>query len=309
MSEGSESTAKKDLPETQGKVKALKEQLAALHLKKEEAFQKKEAISTKIKTLLGSVKTSKSARDSLTSTVHEEKRKRRELNAQIRKKIEAIKELNKNLPKKEEVPASRGSYDPRDRRGKKDSPGFLKKKIEELETAIETGAISFTKEKQYMKEIKVMKKELEGLKETSQIWKDRRALSKEIDALKKEANALHKGIRQRADTSQEKHEALVSVSKNLDTLRKQEKEAYESFLVLKKEYLALNGELKSILGDVQIAQHKVKAKKEAKQKKRDEQMKKDLEERKLEVTEKLKKGAGVKLTMEDLLAFQSDKKD
>ena len=306
MSEGSESTAKSGLPETQDKVKALKEQLAALHLKKEEAFQKKEAISTKIKTLLGSVKTSKSARDSLTSTVHEEKKKRRELNAQIRKKIEAIKELNKNLPKKEEVSNSR---DPRDRRGRKDSPGFLKKKIEELETAIETGAISFTKEKQYMKEIKVMKKELEGLKETSQIWKDRRALSKEIDALKKEANALHKGIRERADTSQEKHEALVSVSKDLDTLRKQEKEAYEAFLVLKKEYLTLNGELKSLVGDVQIARHKVKAKKEAKQKKRDEQMKKDLEERKKEVTEKLKKGSGVKLTMEDLLAFQSDKKE
>lgn len=285
------------LNECKNTVKQLRDQLISLDDKKRAAFLKKEAVSQKIRALIGEVKNARSERDKLTHLVKDSKVRRGGLNDEIRTKIEEAKKLNKE---KNELIRKHNLAD---------DPSRLKKEIEELDYKIETEAPSPAEEKQLMKIIKEKKKIYEQAKGVSTIFEKIHALSAEIDKLKHKSDETHKKIQGRAAISQEKHQEMIETVKGLDDLRAQEKEAGEKYFSIKKEFDTVNEQLQTKLMDLGQLQGQVGAvkKEEYHQHKKIEQVRKTnehatLAQKKREIEQKFKQKK--KLTTEDIIALQ-----
>jgi phosphoserine phosphatase len=110
-----------------------------------------------------------------------------------------------------------------------------------------------------------------------------------------------------AKKSQEKHEALIAASKEIEDLKKEEEEAFKNFIDYKKKFNETNDQLKSMLRELKELSEKAGAEKEEYREKSDKKKKESLEQKKLSVEEKIKKG--MKLTTEDLIAFQGMSSD
>ncbi|MBI4448718.1 hypothetical protein HY641_01670 [Candidatus Woesearchaeota archaeon] len=277
-------------------IASFRAELQKLHDEKETLFAKREKVSLRIRSLIASIKGQKSERNILTDSVKLAKEERDRLNALIREKITELKKLRAAMPPR---PASNAGG----RERKDNSPGFMRKQIDEMEQKIEHGLVSFEKEKELMKKIKDFKKKLEGARSAQGGWERIRALSKEVDELKKQADAHHKVIQDAAKDSQQKHEEVLTVSKEIDELKIEEKKLHEEFLAKKAEYMALADKVKGIVGAVP-EERKEKAKEKKKHRESDEAaVKRSLARRREEVETKLSKGE--KLTTEDLLILQS----
>ena len=116
----------------------LRKELNSIDDKKESLFNEKNKVSGEIRKLIGTVKSSRAERDRLTKEVRELKEKRAKLSDEIKKKIGEAKKLNSE---KDKV---------RKKQSIKADPYKLKKEIEEMESMIETEAMSFQKEQQLM---------------------------------------------------------------------------------------------------------------------------------------------------------------
>jgi uncharacterized coiled-coil DUF342 family protein len=271
-------------------VSELRDKLNALSDKKEAAFGKKNKVSGQIKEQVDDVKGSKSERDRLTKLVKESKKRRGDLNTEMRNKIEEIKKLN--AQKKEIMQKHNIQGD----------PSRLKKEIEELDYTLETEVLSPTEEKKLTKLIKGKKKVFNEAKDLSTIFDRVHELSKEIDKLKYKCDETHRKIQTRASTSQEKHQSIVETSKDIDELRKKEKEEFQKALAIKRDFNQVNEELKvklKLLADLRM---RVGSVKKAKAKKRQTQEKRELSERKKAAEEKF--ATKKKLTTEDLIAMR-----
>jgi uncharacterized coiled-coil DUF342 family protein len=278
---------KKDVQELKGKV-------ALANRKKEQAFKKKQEVSKKIGERISELLGSKKERNSLTGEVQKLKQERDKLNKQIREKVQEIKKMN------EEHKDVVGQFD------KKNNPAALEKQIEQMEYKLETQPMSFDAEQKLNKKIKELKKQFAGVKDTAIVLTDLREKSKEIDRLKREANKYHRQVQEHAQNSQNKHESLISESKEIDDMKKEEDTLYKAFLEEKTAYLEINNQLKEKVAALQkikesLNQRNVKLKEDQKK----EEMK-SLKERAAEAEEKVKKKQ--KLTTEDLLAMQGIKK-
>jgi uncharacterized coiled-coil DUF342 family protein len=270
-------------------IQDLKKKLDELNAEKEKWFSQRESYSKQIKTDIGKIKSSATTRNTLTTSVKEQKTKRRELNQKITEKIKQVKELQEK---------QKGNTEKRERGM---SPEILKKRMAGLEKRIETEGLTFEKE------IKGLKKQYDAAKKEQGNWGTIKQLSKEISELKKEADSAHKKVQQKASTSQEEHETLIKTSRNIDDLKKKEREAHTKFIELKKEFTLYNDQLKALLPEVKRDQHKKEQKNKQKKAKKKAENKKTLQEKAEIVEEKIKSGKRVKLTMDDLLAFQAKK--
>jgi len=279
--------AKRDVQELKGKV-------ANANKKKEAAFRKKQDVGKAIGEKIGGLSGNRTERNAITTEVRELKKKRDELNQQIREKVTEIKKLT--AENKEPLP----KFD------RKTSPGFLQKQIEELEFKLETQPMGFESEQKVNKKIKELKKQLDESKSQSASFEQIHSLSREIDRMKREANKYHKQVQDHAQKSQTKHESLVTESKEIDDLRKQEEGQYQEFQELKKVYLDLSQQLKDKTIEMQtykdvLNKQNVRLKEDQKQ----EELK-TLQERANEAEEKVR--TRKKLTTEDILALQGLKK-
>lgn len=276
-------------------VQDLRSQLESLTAEKEKWFQLRQEYGQQIRSEIERIKGSMKQRNELTAAVQEEKKKRDELNKTISEKIKVVKDIKP--PEKEKgTDAFR-------------NPDELRRQIVGMEKKIETEGLSFDKEKQLMKQINSLRKQYDEAKKKQEEYFKSRGLSKEIIDLKKQANEVHKHVQEQAKESQKQHEVVVAESKKITDLKKKEKEAMEKFLDLKKQC----NELFAVLKQEQAvyAEHKkVKHKEyEHREKSRKEHEKKTLQEKVRSVEEKIKKGGKVKLTMEDLIAFQGLKEN
>ncbi len=275
-------------------VQELKAKVAAANKKKEAAFRKKQEVGKQIAEKIGEITGSRSERNAITGEVRELKRQRDTLNQQIREKVAEIKTL------------TAANQDVMDRFDRKNNPVALQKMIEALEFKLETQPMGFEAEQKLTKKIKDLKKQFNEVKGKAAVFEQLRERSKEIDALKREANKYHRQVQEHAQSSQSKHEALLSESKEIDGYKKQEEERYQEFLVLKKAYVDLNQQLKDRVAELQaikdvLNKQNVKIKEEQK-----EEELKTLKERAQEAEEKVR--TRKKLTTEDLLALQGLKK-
>ncbi|MFT4312551.1 MAG: hypothetical protein ACMXYF_04970 [Candidatus Woesearchaeota archaeon] len=249
-------------------------QTDTLKQNKETWFQKQREVSEKIVQAINKIKEHKEQRDQLTQFVQDKKDQRNTINEQIKEVITQLKDIKpQSQSQVKKVTLPKGM-----------SFGKLKKEAEQLERAIETAGVSFDKEKQMMKKLKEKKKLLDESKNSYDSARMTGKLGKKLRLLKKESDAIHHEIQDAAKRSQEEHEALLQLAQEVDTLRKDEKIAKESYLKIKKQ-----------LGE---STHIPKPRKMENQ-----QMTKRLETQKVEVAEKIKTKR--KLTTEDLLVFQT----
>jgi uncharacterized coiled-coil DUF342 family protein len=271
-------------------VQDLKIKVAAANKKKEITFQKKQELSKEIGEKIGGLLGSKKERNTITGEVRELKKERDRLNKEIREKVDEIKKLS------EEHKDVLAKFD------YKNSPDALLHQIELLEFKMETQPMSFDAEQKLTKKVKELKKEYNLVKETTGAITDIRERSKEIDRLKREANKFHRQVQEHAQHSQEKHEVLVTESKEIDDLKKKEEELYSEFLVEKNAYNDVSQQLKEKLAELQaikdgLNKQNVRLKEDQKK----EEMK-TLKDRAKEAEQKVKDRK--KLTTEDILALQ-----
>jgi phosphoserine phosphatase len=271
-------------------VDSLRAELNSLNDKKEALFKNKDVISKSIIEHIRNIKSSRKSRDDITGWVKEAKEKRRQLNDEIKTKIDEIKSVNK---KKSDLISKHNI---------KEDPSNIKAEIEKLEYKIETECLPYKKEQELMKLIKEKRKAYESSKQISTIFESAHELSKEIDKIKSKADDIHKRIQSKAKTSQEEHEELITNSKEIDELRKKEKEAMDKFIEAKNKFIEVNDKLKAKLMEMNEIRGQIGEVKEEEKKEQQTDNRKRLSDLQRAVEEKMKKGG--KLTTEDLIIMQ-----
>lgn len=292
-------TDKKELSkkkaELQKEISALRANLNDANDKKEKAYSEKSKVSTKIRSLISQIKSSRSSRDTITDDVKAQKRDRRKLNEQIRKKIEEIKKLN--VKRREMQTLNQG------RRGPPITPERIKREIVALDLRVETEALAFKDEKKIMAKIKDLKRQFVKIGGgESGDSSNYRELSQEIDELRKKADAIHAKIQEQAGSSQEQHESMLGISKEIDEFRKAEKIKTEAFVKLKADFNGVNEDLKRKLLLFRDVQKALGEQVIVEQKEQTRKVAKTLRQKAKEVEAKLARGE--KLTTEDLILMQ-----
>ncbi len=255
---------------------------SVLHEHKEKAYQELHELSRQIGAAIRELKERRDKRNELTKHAQEQKQLRKDLSKVIKEKIAEVKVLR----------AKRGDKpvrvaDPRDRG---DSPAKIKMEIQRIEHKLETSAMEFTEEQKLTKILKEKKAQLAKMGGENELDHTIRALSKEIDKLKKESDVAHEAVTTSARQSQEEHERILALSKQIEDWKARDAQLQEQYGKLKEQIHAKSDVLPT------------KKPKKQQPSAEDEQV---LKEKAAEVELKVKEGR--KLTTEDLLAFQARK--
>lgn len=276
----------------------LKGKLDILFKDKEQAYRTLKSCTDKIISRTQKINEIKSERDAFTKEVKVLKKKRTELHKTVKdKSVQHQKSQDQNITESKPKSYQKPSYGRKNsREDRPKTPSFLKKQIEIIETKIETEVMPFTKEQQLKKQIKEIKRELLQLKEASQATVNLAQSSKELQGVKSDAQSIHKEVQEAAQKSQEKHENLTTLVKEIRELRSEKKKTSTVYGTKKKEYEEIKKQL-----DV-IAQKKKDMSKEMGMNKKQSFASK-VKEKTREVEEKIK--LGKKLSTEDLLAMQA----
>jgi len=273
-------------------IRDLKNSLNTLNKEKESWFEKKSQLSGSIKNNLTLLKDAREKRDALTNEVKALKAQREGANKTIKDDIATFKSLA--VEKKKRIDKSN-----------KKGPGQLKQEIAHLETRLETDVMSFEKEKELTKQVKLLKKELGEHQEIDQFFDASKKVNVHIKEAKHHSEDIHKQIQSKAAESQRLHEALITASKELDALKPRLKEAIAKCDDFKKQFKDANDQLKTKLKDMFELREKLghfSLADEERKRMSDAQL---LAQKGQEVEEKIKQRK--KLTTEDLLLFQAKK--
>ena len=253
-------------------------------------FNKKKETGQSIRELLQQVKRLREERDKLTIEVKEHKIERARQQEVVRARIESAKELQK---KRDDVQKKHGI------RG---NPAQFKHEIEKIEYRIQTEGMSFANEQKLMKNIKELQKKVEEAAVVSDVWEQTHAVEKEINELKKKSDEAHKIVQKKADESQKKHEEMITLLKEVDELRKNEKKMNFDIDEMKKKYEDVKKKLEEELLKLSEMGKKVGEFQSEGKRKKNEEFEQQLASKSQSVEEKLKRGE--KLTTQDLLAWQ-----
>ncbi|HII30161.1 hypothetical protein AUJ69_02200 [Candidatus Woesearchaeota archaeon CG1_02_47_18] len=289
MSDNTQGDLYKELDEQKGEVLALRSRLNELDEQKEGWFEKREALSREINSLIRQVRELKKRRDAFTAEVKELKKRRTELNSSIKEKAGDIKKVR---AERDELIKKLGL---------KKTPSQLRQDVKRLEEQVEI-EVDFNKEQRIMKIIKQKKRQVSEAEKVSDVWERAGRLSAEVRKLRDEAEGVHQTIQRKAAESQRLHEQLIAKSKEIDELKKKEEDAYTKFSELKNEFMNVNDQLKSKL--VKVKDVKLRIDSAASKKKAEKQAaeKKLIDEKERTVEEKIRRGT--KLTTDDILIFQ-----
>ena len=278
-----------ELNSVKSEVRDLRGKLNSLDRKKEELYREKRKISSDIHSRIRVAKDSKDKRNNLTEAVKSNKHSKEELEAKIKVLDEEIKTLKDD---KNKLLQKIGVEDPM----------MLKRNIKSLEFKIETEGLTFEKEKEMMKVLSKMKKQLESSKVINEVEQKISSKFRELREYREIMDMTKKIVQVSAKESQKHHVELIESSKEIDDLKKKE-DTFESEAVkYKTEISALNDELNAKLNRMDelkkvLNENNVKLREDVEKSNYEILKHKDHE-----VQEKIK--SGKKLTTEDLLILQ-----
>jgi len=276
-------------------IKNLKDELNKVHTEKEKWFQEKEELKKKILETISRIKSFKTDNKTLTEKAQQLKDERDFHNAKVRELITSFKELSKESKTKLKA------------LGIKADPARILQHIEHLEQKIETEAISFTKEKQVMEEIKKLRKQLDQAGTAQALTLQITTLSKAIDEEKQKAQEAHDVYKAFLKDYKKDTKELISLSKQVGAFKKKQEEAFQLFLDFKKKFEELNSKLKDQLVSFKertFQKQKSHAKPQGSSLPHEEKL---LKEKAKEIEEKIKDKK--KLTTQDLIAYQAQKEE
>jgi uncharacterized coiled-coil DUF342 family protein len=289
-----EEVRKKTVAELEVKKKeldTLKAKLSELNAQKEAWFEKKKRATKEISEIVRSIRDAKGKRNTFTKQVKDSKQRRQELNKLLNDKMNELKKLQQE---KKEVTK---------RLGIRVDPSKIQQEIEQLEFKIETEALPFNIEQQIMRKIAEKKKFLEQAREVSDVFENVHKIGKELDRIRKKADDTHRKVQTKAEASQQFHEELIESSNEIKDLRAKEEDALKKFVEAKTVYNKQNDLVKNKLKEMSELRGKLDGIEFEKKKKKKKAEEKKIIEQEKTVEEKIKKG--LKLTTDDLLAFQA----
>lgn len=269
---------KKELDSVAGKLRTLGAQ-------KEIWYKKATELKKLLKEQISKIKILKSKKDVSNEKVKEYKEERDKYNNKVKELIKQIRELN---TEKRELTKKYGI---------KFDPSILKSKIEQLEMRIQTEAPSFEREKKIMGEIKKLKNLYNESGAVKEVVDKINNLSKDIDDAREKGEDYHKKLKEHFKESKD-YKEFIELSQQIDELKRQQENAFNTFKLLKKEY----DELSRRAGVARQEKIKKKAIHEEKKKQAEEKL---IDEKVKQVEEKLK--IEKKLTTADLIAYQGKK--
>ena len=214
-----------------GEIVQLRSQLTVLNRQKENLFSSRHQVSVEIRKHIGEIKQEKHQRDSLTQEVKLSKTEREAVNKKIK---DLVAELTKLHDEKQALIIKLKLQE---------DPSEIRLQMKKLEHLIETGGISFEKEKEFMTRIKKMKKKYDEAKEITVFDDKARTIKKELDTLRSLSDSAHHSVQETAQKSQKFHEEMMSVSKEIDSFRKKEDELTKQYEAIKAQMAPLGEEL------------------------------------------------------------------
>jgi len=267
-------------------IQGLKRTLNDLNVQKEEWFSTKEGLSKEIRNLIKSVRSIKISKDKSNETIQKLKQQRNKYNKQTQDLISKFKILNNKKTKI--LKLEKIDFD----------PSKLLENIGQLETTIETEALSFQKEQQLMKRIRELKKKMKDSEGVQHLFKDLKKLSNHIDESKSKSEEFHRKIQEEYKKNKSGHSEFIEITRQIHDLNKKQEVAFKRFIDSKNQFSKINTLLKEKLREAGTF---IKDQKITKQK----NDKFILEKKAKEVESKIKKKK--KLTTEDILILQRNK--
>ena len=284
-------TTKDRLATLRGEVADIRKELNAQNEEKEKHFEEARAIDRQISELIARARETRNARDELTRQVKEAKKARDEYNLGLKAGISEAKVLQGRLQGMDkEMPLS--------------AMARTLKQIERLEYVIETEALSFEKEQKLMKQIKEKKHLSDELKAVREVFREMREANRKIREAKKESQKKHNEMQEKAGQSQNNHEAVIALNREIDELKKRKAEVFARFQQEKGKFIGINARLEEKLNELNNEARKLESQRKSIRDHRVAAEREKVEELKKGVEEKLR--SKKKLTRQDLLIFQQD---
>lgn len=280
------------MKELKENIRQLRSEIEVLNKEKEAWMAKKNSFKQEILKHIGAVKELRNERNTLTTEVKlskEERGKAGERIPELTAKLKELKDTRDALSKKNGL--------------RKNAMG-VKREIERMQHRMETMPMSFTAEKNLMKQIKDKQKMLAGAEEIFKLSRQIKETYKLLDAYRAAHDEQHSTVKEKAKGSQEKHETMLAESAKIDDLRKKEQEAFDKFKEFKTQYKDKSAVLSEHIKQLNDLYKELGIKEEEKQRHKTVAQKKSLAQRRKEVEERMTRGE--KLTTEDLLVLQSD---
>src|SRR3989344_3208219 len=210
-------------------ISELKKKVNSLNEEKEKLYREQTELRKRTREEVDSIKLLKSETDEYNTETTELRNKRDSENKRVRSLIEKIKEL------REKKKLILKKYDIKD-------PERVHKKIEELESKIETEALSPSQEKKLMKEINTLKNIFGKDSELERVMKEIKEVSKMLDESKAKGDECHNKLQEIRKKGG--YKGFKKISKTITELRKKEKEKTDSLNVIKLHELAKEVEAK-----------------------------------------------------------------
>ncbi|MFA6049573.1 MAG: hypothetical protein WC792_06540, partial [Candidatus Micrarchaeia archaeon] len=277
----------------------IEQKAEALHGKVVETAQHARQLSSanketmnEFRSVLDKLKAEKTARDELTQQVRSVKDKRDAVDNELRAIQDKIRSSIDQL-KRSSAPGTGGGT------------GYLKRELDALEWRQQTENLRPSEDRELSRQIKEIRKILKTAETLSPVQKEldaaRLAFNEKRDAIR----ALTGEIQKLAAQSQAHHEALLSLSKRANTLRKQIKSTFDSIDQEREKIGELESEL-GVMEDVldekederRAATHEEIQKERAHQEAKHAEKKKEIQGKAKEIYAAFK--AGAKLSLEDL---------
>ena len=229
---------------------------------------------------------------------------RDELNVKVRESKELRDEWNKKVADlNDKVSALRKDREPVEKKPEGDVPiKQLKKQLRDLEFTQQTRTLGQDKEKEIVKQISALARQIEEKEKVSEQGGEVKELVHQLREAKAQAEVYHKAVSEYARSAQTAHDDMIALYEQADTLRKEADGAQEKFVECKtladEEHKKHIEQIKTVHEmDKDVGAIKNRKAKD-RRKKVDVESKKEAEE----IFERFK--AGEKLSTDDLMALQ-----
>ncbi len=260
---------------------------------REKTLAEKQDLRQEYYKLTRQLKESKSKSDSAGIKITKVKKKRDQFNDKVKDKIKQLRKLRED--RTTILKKFKKGFD----------PTRMNKRIEQIEYQIETEALSPSQEEKCMKQIKLIKKDLEKGKEILIIDANIKKRSEEITNLRDKADKLHKEfLKFRKEKGYGSFREMLG---KINKLRLKYNEVKNKVQGAKTDYTTFSKKLKTNLRKSQKIRHDLDLKFKTKKRKEFNYKKAQIQNKAKKVEEKIKKRQ--KLTNEDLLVFQQNERN
>ena len=217
-------------------IRELSSKLKELGTKKENHYKEKNDLDKKLNSLIKTAKELRTKKTEIDTEVKSLKAEREKSNTELKTMFSKLAEIKQKLGIGQKQGARESSED-------------IRKQIEAIQFTIQTEALSFDREKNYMERIKKLKLKLKEIGDDEAKFTELTEFKKNLNKKKEEADAIHANIQKIANESSGLFNELTGYSKNIADVKKQKNSLQKQLRILKVQIDKLNQKLGTLLKD------------------------------------------------------------